>query len=174
MTDEQADPSPESPTPGPVSAFSFERLWLVRLLFQELPEPTLEDVSSVEAGLVTFAVGGTIALFAGAAETRLDFKITPDPRNRPYEIEIGIVARFSNATATPEELRNFCTNVVPGIVFPYVRQIVWNATLHGRRGGIALPLMNMRVVFGNVEWQEIRPPAGLTVSSNESPQPFSQ
>jgi preprotein translocase subunit SecB len=148
--DKPADAPPDD-KPAPVSGFSFDKLWIARFLFQEVPVP--ENESPDEE--VKLRVGGGIGLFDHSAEVKLEFWITPNLRKKPYLIELAIVGRFSGKDVTKEQLVRFCQSNAPAIMFPYVRQSIQSITANGRAGAFHLPLMNMLGVFAPDEWAHV-------------------
>jgi preprotein translocase subunit SecB len=154
MSESGDSPKAQEPLPAPVVSFSFERMWLSSLTFDHVKPPQMSGEDSPEDKSITLGISGTIAVFEGSAETTLRFRIEPNPKRRPYLIKIEVVGRFTSRTASREQLRDFCAESVPSIMYPHVRQIVWNLTLHGREGGLKLPLMNMKNVFEQTGWEE--------------------
>lgn len=86
------------------------------------------------------------------AEVTVTLDVMPDPRVKPYEIQVELAGLFATHDATEDELREFCQRVAPTILFPYIRQIVSNVTSDARFGRILLPPLNLHVLIAPDQW----------------------
>jgi preprotein translocase subunit SecB len=149
------------------SVFSFDSTGVVRFLLSEVPlvpVATGDDASAFNS--VNVELGANINMLAdGRAEFRLKMRVTPDPRKRPYLIELELAGAFSATGASSEMLLKFCQAGAPAIVFPYARQIINEVTSNGRFGPIRLPLMNLNGMLATGVWEQ-------TIPDSDTPSPL--
>src|SRR5881392_1114839 len=87
-----------------------------------------------------------------SAEVRMTVKVKPDPRAKPYDIELEVAGYFSLKHGTTADLQSFCQTLAPAILFPYIRQIVDRTTMDGRFGNVLLDPMNMMAAIDPSKW----------------------
>jgi preprotein translocase subunit SecB len=97
----------------------------------------------------------------GVGRVMMTTTVTPDPRVKPYQIEVRVVGEFEAVNSSPAEFQLFCRQVAPGILFPYIRQIVDTATLDARYGVVRLDPINLNAFLEREEWKADRPFAKL-------------
>lgn len=135
----------DSQQPHLASQFGFVQLTVKKLSFLELQKQELEEG---EESPKKVPISLTIALGTRHnAEQRLcevSFEVTaePDPRFKPYRVEIMLVGTFSIAEGQPlDDLDSFATTAAPVILWPYVREAVHRVTMDGRYGTLLMDPM---------------------------------
>jgi preprotein translocase subunit SecB len=154
-----SEPSPTVSVPE----FQFERFNVVRLIFQEVPKVALaEGEQWAPPHAIQMSINVTVGVSdALLAQVRLVLGVKPDPRVKPYEIQVEVVGQFSTKNGTRDQLAGFCRSVGPTILFPYVRQLIDGVSSNGRYGKVRLNPTNIQAVLGATEWSAVQPPTDL-------------
>jgi preprotein translocase subunit SecB len=143
----------------PPGVFSFLTMAVTRVSFLELPLIP-KELTDVESDAVH--TNTEILLHTGLTEDNkqgraaLTVKVTPDPKKRPYAIEIDIEGVFEMKSGTSDQFTAFLTAGAPAILFPYVRELVHRVTSDGKYGLVRLNPMNLSKL-GSKE-NQIEPP----------------
>lgn len=117
----------------------------------EIPDTTPTEMS-VSARVVLSEAQGALLLTVG---------IVPDPRVKPYDIQLSVAAEFSVRGATEEQFSFFLKNNAPAIVFPYIRQLTDQMTADGRYGRVRLDPVNLQGLLNQDAWSEEPPLASV-------------
>lgn len=135
-------------TPSDAATFGFAGLVVSRLLFQELPKSELAEGESPSHALnATVNIAYGIDDSGSRAEVRFAISMDPDPREKPYHIELEVVGQFTQKTGSQDAFKAFCQLDAPAILFPYVREIVHRVTQDGRHGAIRMDPINIRRIL---------------------------
>lgn len=132
---------PQAPSDA---TFGFAGLIVSRLLFQELPKAELGEGESPSHALnAAVNLGYGIDESGSRAEVRFAISMDPDPREKPYHIELEVVGQFTQKTGSLDAFKAFCHLNAPTILFPYVREIVHRVTQDARYGPIRMDPINI-------------------------------
>jgi preprotein translocase subunit SecB len=134
----------------PPAQFRFVRYWVDKAIFKELPRETPKDGEQKPERIPTqivINVGAGVHEDLKRGQLTLEAKVTPDPKWRPYEIEVAVTGQFEAASdeVTSEQLNMFFRMNVPIILFPYVREVVHRITSDGRYGQVKIDPMNLQL-----------------------------
>ncbi len=150
---------PRASPPDPQPVFGFTSLVVSKLLFQELPKAEVSgsETTGPKKLDANVAIGyGTDGKDRG--EVRLHMTVLPDPSDKPYRIEVEVTGQFIVREGSLEDLDQFCREVAPTVLFPYVREAVHRVTLDARYGSLRLDPLNIRGILAANEWHS--PKAG--------------
>lgn len=146
----QTDSTEAPPTVGVI----FKRFWVAQALMREIPEePRPEDEPAAYPITLDMSIAIKVAREEPVAFAGLTVDVKGDPRSKPYEVRVEIVGEFRAIPGQSPDLGEFCREVAPTILFPYVREIVDRLTRDGRYGTIRLDPLNVRAVLAHGTWK---------------------
>jgi preprotein translocase subunit SecB len=128
---------------------------VTRVLFQEIARvPIPEGDPPPKPSNPKIELGVRITMLADRrAEVMITVVVTPDPRVKPYDIQVDLGGVFTvRGEGTQEELTDFCQKAAPTILFPYIRQTIASVTSDGRYGRVLLPLLNLQNLIDSDKW----------------------
>lgn len=135
--------------------FGFSGFFVSRVIFQELAKvvvPSGEPIPKKVETQVTIGYG--LNDDGDQAEVKLSMTLDPDPKDKPYHIEIDVIGQFVLKSGPKETFEAFCRNNAPTILFPYVREIVHRTTQDGRHGALRLDPINIQALLAASQWRE--------------------
>lgn len=143
---------PENP-----ATFAFDRVNVTSLNFVERPRVPVPDGDDPPTGYdMNIQLGLRFGLSDNQQQARVEMtvKVEPDPRVKPYSIQLVLVGLFAMTHGGPDDLKNFCQRLAPAILFPYAREIIDRTTADGTYGSIRLDPMNMLAAIDQTKWQK--------------------
>jgi len=151
-------PKPSVAKPA-ASRIHFIGLGLLRLEFKEVSATVDASTASPDQDIHIGVEARIGTVNEEVGDLTLCFTITPNRNIQPYNLVVEVIGRFAISHGSRADLISFCKSNAPGILFPYVRQLVHSATAHARHGPVQLPLMNMQGLLPGTGWEE-QPPTG--------------
>lgn len=165
------DPKPTDKADAAQALFGFAGFVVSKILFQELPKLPLAEGEELSNQLTTnVSLGYGISENREQAEVRFGLTAAPDPRDKPYQLEVEVVGQFVQKSGPPEKFEEFCRSAAPMILFPYVREVVNRITHDARYGPIRLDPMNLQTLIKKDGWQNANKVA-TDASTEPPPQP---
>lgn len=171
MTPSPPDIEPVDPQASPTgeALFDFLGFAVQKLSFEHVTrvKPAAGEVAPTAVDY-NLTIGAKIRGLGQRAEVTLGTTVIPDPKWRPYKIEVEVVGRFSTSNGTVEQIQLFCQRAAPPILFPYIREIVHRVSMDGRFGPVRLNPLNVQSMLNQTEWSDV-PPEGMTPVEAVSP-----
>lgn len=165
-TPELATAQPQ-PTPEAVTV-AFNKFSVLNVVFHEVPRVPLADGEPIpQAYGMQLNLTAAVGINENIAEVRIAANVTPDPKVKPYNIHVEVIGVFSTKNGTPEQLGEFCRQVGPTILFPYIRELVHKTTQDGRYGEVRLNPMNVQQELNKNPWGVVEPES---ISSSIAPE----
>ena len=177
---ESKNKAPETVPSTERPVFHFVRFNLLGLVFQQVPKATAAEGEQPppQGWPVQLSVNAGIGVSEErVGQLRLTISIIPDPRVQPYNIVVDVIGTFSTQNGTLAQMTDFCRLAAPGILFPYVRQIIDRTTTDAPFGVVRLDPVNINQLVNQTPWGEVPPQAPVTPgetvsgSSSESARP---
>lgn len=165
-------PQKSAQRPNEAAVVGFAGFVVSRLLFQELPKMPLSDGEAANTLATNIVVGYGMNDAGDRSEVRFNLSIRPDPRDKPYQIEVEVVGQFVLKDGTRGAFEQFCRGTGPTILFPYVREVVHRITQDARFGPIRMDPLNVRAMLDRDKWLETE--SVPKASSNEPSRPSSR
>jgi preprotein translocase subunit SecB len=137
--------------------FEFAAFALNKVLFEHIPRVKPgKDETEPTAVNSNITIGAAIRLIGDRrAEVSMGMTVVPDPKWKPYKIELEVLGRFQASNGTREQFLQFCQLAVPPILFPYMREIVHRLTADGKHGPLRLNPINVQSMLNQTEWQTV-------------------
>lgn len=119
-------------------AISFEKIALRHISFREVkPQPPGER--KAERIGVDLKMDGQIRVGENGLEVTLEFRVIPDPSQKPFELEFALSGWFKGGDdVTKEELGEFGQNSAVQMLYPYARELISDISARGIHGTLLM------------------------------------
>ena len=149
---------------------------VLSVVYQQVPKVSLTEGEQPPPNgyPVQLSVNASIGVSEErVAQLRLVLGVVPDAHVQPYNIVVDVVGTFSTRNGTAYQLGEFCRLAAPGILFPYIRELIDRTTTYAPYGAVRLDPMNINQLINQTPWadvpQPVKAPTGVSSTSPARP-----